>query len=56
MPDFTIALQSFSDKYRYKYLALYHALRDAIHNGTLAEGTRLPATRELAAMYGCTQE
>ncbi|MCM3700482.1 PLP-dependent aminotransferase family protein [Paenibacillus macerans] len=55
MPDFTIALQSFSDKYRYKYLALYHALRDAIHNGTLPEGTRLPATRELAAMYGLSR-
>ncbi|UMV47590.1 PLP-dependent aminotransferase family protein [Paenibacillus macerans] len=55
MPDFTIALQSFSDKYRYKYLALYHALRDAIHNGTLAEGTRLPATRDLAAMYGLSR-
>lgn len=55
MPDFTIPLASFSEKYRYKYLALYHALRAAILDGTLPEGTRLPATRELAELYGLSR-
>ncbi|MGG6311735.1 PLP-dependent aminotransferase family protein [Paenibacillus macerans] len=55
MPEFTIPLASFSEKYRYKYLALYHALRAAILDGTLPEGTRLPATRELAALYGLSR-
>lgn len=31
-----------------KYLALAHALREAIRGGSLAEGTRLPPVRELA--------
>lgn len=55
MPDFTIPLASFSEKYRYKYLAVYHALREAILDGTLPEGTRLPATRELAELYGLSR-
>lgn len=42
-------------QYRYKYLALYHALRSAIHEGTLAGGTRLPSSRELAQLYGISR-
>lgn len=53
--DFTIPLASFSEKYRYKYLAVYHAIRAAILDGTLPEGTRLPATRELAELYGLSR-
>nr|WP_154122082.1 PLP-dependent aminotransferase family protein [Paenibacillus monticola] len=37
--------------HRYKYLALYHALRAAILEGTLPGGTRLPSTRRLAVLY-----
>ncbi|MFD1178307.1 PLP-dependent aminotransferase family protein [Paenibacillus puldeungensis] len=55
MPDFTVPLSSYTEKYRYKYLALFHALRSAIHDGTLPEGTRLPSTRELAEMYGLSR-
>ncbi|MDU4696593.1 MAG: PLP-dependent aminotransferase family protein [Paenibacillus sp.] len=55
MTDFTIPLASFSEKYRTKYLAVYHALRAAILDGTLPEGTRLPATRELAQLYGLSR-
>lgn len=55
VPDFTIPLALFSEKYRYKYLAVYHALRAAILDGTLPEGTRLPATRELAELYGLSR-
>ncbi|RUT29216.1 PLP-dependent aminotransferase family protein [Paenibacillus zeisoli] len=42
-------------QYRYKYLALYHALRFAIHEGTLPGGTRLPSSRELAQLYGISR-
>jgi GntR family transcriptional regulator/MocR family aminotransferase len=31
--------------------ALYHAVRDAIHDGNLVYGEKLPSTRELAASY-----
>ncbi|MCK8490120.1 PLP-dependent aminotransferase family protein [Paenibacillus sp. MBLB2552] len=55
MPDFTIPLAAFNEKYRYKYLAVYYALRAAILDGTLPEGTRLPATRELAELYGLSR-
>ncbi|QOS80932.1 PLP-dependent aminotransferase family protein [Paenibacillus sp. JNUCC31] len=46
-----LPLNSYELQHRYKYEALYHALRDAIHAGTLAGGTRLPSTRELARQY-----
>ncbi|MFE8701978.1 PLP-dependent aminotransferase family protein [Cytobacillus sp. FJAT-54145] len=38
-------------KYRFKYLALYHGLREAILSGKLAPGYKLPSTRELATIY-----
>lgn len=53
--DLGLPIDSYLEKYRYKYLALYHALRDAIINGMLPEGTRLPATRELAQLYGMSR-
>ncbi|MGC5775070.1 PLP-dependent aminotransferase family protein [Paenibacillus pabuli] len=46
-----LPLDSYELQHRYKYEALYHALRDAIHAGTLVGGTRLPSTRELARQY-----
>jgi GntR family transcriptional regulator / MocR family aminotransferase len=49
--DFHISWHLYRQKYRYKYLALYHALRDSIVNGTIPQGTRLPASRELADLY-----
>ena len=46
-----LPMDSYVVQHRYKYEALYHALRDAIHAGTLVGGTRLPSTRELARQY-----
>ncbi|NUU79702.1 MocR-like pyridoxine biosynthesis transcription factor PdxR [Paenibacillus xylanilyticus] len=46
-----LPMNSYEHQHRYKYTALYHALRDAIHAGTLVGGTRLPSTRELARQY-----
>ncbi|KUP25484.1 PLP-dependent aminotransferase family protein [Paenibacillus sp. DMB5] len=48
---FTLPYEQYLDVYRYKYLALYHALRTAILGGTLPGGTRLPSTRKLAELY-----
>lgn len=53
--DFILPMERQSKIHRYKYLALYHALREAIHDGTLTEGTRLPSTRELAELYGLSR-
>ncbi len=39
------------NEFKFKYLALYHSLREAILEGTLQEGYKLPSTRELAASY-----
>ncbi|WP_434749580.1 PLP-dependent aminotransferase family protein [Paenibacillus amylolyticus] len=46
-----LPLDSYELQHRYKYQALYHALRDTIHSGTLGAGTRLPSTRILAKQY-----
>ncbi|WP_342427966.1 PLP-dependent aminotransferase family protein [Paenibacillus sp. FSL L8-0158] len=53
--DITIAYQRALQKYHLKYSALYHALREGILNGSLASGTRLPSTRDLAVMYGISR-
>ncbi|MNW35321.1 HTH-type transcriptional regulatory protein GabR [compost metagenome] len=53
--DFTISLDAHQKSYRYKYLALYHAIRTAIHEGTLRGGTRLPSSRELAEQYSLSR-
>ncbi|MFS1514861.1 PLP-dependent aminotransferase family protein [Chengkuizengella sp. SCS-71B] len=49
--DFHIPLNSYLQKYRYKYAALYHAIHDEIINGKLKKGIKLPSTRELAMSY-----
>lgn len=49
--DFHISWNVYQQRYHYKYLALYHALRDAIVAGKLPYGSRLPASRELAGLY-----
>ncbi|EGG35958.1 GntR family transcriptional regulator, partial [Paenibacillus sp. HGF5] len=50
-----LPFETYVEQYRFKYLALYHAIRAAIHSGKLPEGTRLPATRELARLYGVSR-
>ncbi|WP_019640646.1 PLP-dependent aminotransferase family protein [Paenibacillus fonticola] len=53
--DFILPMEQQSKIHRYKYLALYHALREAINEGVLREGIRLPSTRELAKLYGLSR-
>lgn len=53
--NFTIPIDVHKDNFRYKYLALYHAIRTSIHDGTLPGGTRLPSSRELSKMYGLSR-
>ncbi|MEK3733649.1 PLP-dependent aminotransferase family protein [Paenibacillus sp. FSL M8-0334] len=50
-----LPFETYVAKYKYKYLALYQALREAILSGNLPVGVRLPATRELARMYGISR-
>lgn len=49
--DFMLPLESYMERYQYKYAALYHALKDAIWEGRLEEGTRLPSSRWMAKHY-----
>ncbi|AIQ37678.1 GntR family transcriptional regulator [Paenibacillus sp. FSL R5-0345] len=49
--NITLAYDQYLAIYRYKYLALYHALRAAILEGTLPGSTQLPSTRSLAMHY-----
>ncbi|MWV46870.1 aminotransferase class I/II-fold pyridoxal phosphate-dependent enzyme [Paenibacillus sp. HJL G12] len=53
--DLTLHMEAYLDKYRFKYLALYHALREAIQDGRLPGGMKLPSTRELAELYGLSR-
>ncbi|MEF2967916.1 PLP-dependent aminotransferase family protein [Paenibacillus sp. M1] len=53
--NFSIPFHTYSRQYRYKYQALYHAIRSAVHDGTLPAGTRLPSSRELARDYGLSR-
>uniref|UniRef100_UPI0005622317 GntR family transcriptional regulator n=1 Tax=Paenibacillus zanthoxyli TaxID=369399 RepID=UPI0005622317 len=50
-----LSFDEYLTEYRYKYLALYHALRAAILSGNLPGGARLPSTRKLAALYGLSR-
>ena len=49
--ELALPLDSYLEEYRYKYLAIYYALRDAILDGRLAGGSKLPSTRYLANLY-----
>lgn len=49
--NITLAYDQYLAIHRYKYLALYHALRAGILEGTLPGGTPLPSTRSLAKHY-----
>jgi len=49
--EITLAYEEYLTLYRYKYLALYHALRTSILEGILPGKTRLPSTRRLAELY-----
>lgn len=53
--EFMLPLDIYKERYRYKYEALYHALRDAIIGGTLPGNTKLPSSRRLAAQYGMSR-
>lgn len=52
---FPIPFYEYSEQYRYKYLALYHAIRAAVRDGILPAGSRLPSSRELAEAYGISR-
>lgn len=49
--DFLVPFASYLKEYRYKYLALFHALRSAIIAGNIPNGTKLPSSREMSGMY-----
>ncbi|MDR6883215.1 PLP-dependent aminotransferase family protein [Bacillus sp. 3255] len=49
--EFHIPYRSYRDRYSSKYAALYHALHDSILGGKLQRNTKLPSSRELAALY-----
>lgn len=49
--NITLAFDQYLAIHRYKYLALYHALRAGILEGILPGGTQLPSTRSLAMHY-----
>lgn len=53
--DFLLPYHLYLQEHRHQYLALYHAFRDAIAGGTLAYGTKLPSSRELAALYSVSR-
>ncbi len=53
MPD-TIWLPELDRFEGPKYLALTHALRDAVRSGALGKGDRLPPVRDLAWRLGMT--
>ncbi|WCN39638.1 PLP-dependent aminotransferase family protein [Aneurinibacillus uraniidurans] len=49
--DFRVPFHKFRQEYRFKYLALYHAIKEAIATGTLSQGMKLPSSRDLAELY-----
>ncbi|MBN3525833.1 PLP-dependent aminotransferase family protein [Paenibacillus apiarius] len=53
--QFHIPYHVYTDKYPSKRLALYHAIRDCITSEVLVMNTRLPSSRELAALYGVSR-
>ncbi|MCD1258042.1 PLP-dependent aminotransferase family protein [Paenibacillus athensensis] len=53
--DFHIPFATYRLRHKRKLAALYHALRDGIAAGKIAPLTKLPASRELAVMYGLSR-
>ena len=53
--DFLLNLHPYESRFRKKHLVFYHALRDAIRQGRISHGGRLPATRTLAKTYGLSR-
>lgn len=53
--DFHIPYHTYQAKYASKYAALYHALHDNILANKLLLDTKLPSSRELAALYGLSR-
>ncbi|WP_309121953.1 PLP-dependent aminotransferase family protein [Paenibacillus sp.] len=53
--DLLTSYERYAREYPQKYMALYHALRDAIVGGRVAPGERLPSSRALAAAYGLSR-
>ncbi|MBP1966945.1 PLP-dependent aminotransferase family protein [Paenibacillus aceris] len=53
--EFHIPYLSYRTQYASKYAALYHALHDSILENKLHCGTKLPSSRELAALYGLSR-
>ncbi|MZQ86030.1 aminotransferase class I/II-fold pyridoxal phosphate-dependent enzyme [Paenibacillus sp. 5J-6] len=53
--DFHIPYPTYQARYTSKYAALYHALHDNILANKLVRDTKLPSSRELAALYGLSR-
>lgn len=53
--DFHIPYHTYQARYASKYAALYHALHDNILGNKLPRDTKLPSSRELAALYGLSR-
>ncbi len=52
---FPVAYSAKLAEYGSKHLALYHAIREAITDGKLPPGDRLPSTRQLSVLYGVSR-
>ncbi|NOV04292.1 MocR-like pyridoxine biosynthesis transcription factor PdxR [Paenibacillus planticolens] len=53
--EFHIPYHAYRNQYAGKYAALYHALHDSILANKLHCDTKLPSSRELAALYGLSR-
>ena len=51
-----LPFESYVEQYRYKYLALYHAIRAAIHSGKSAGRNLTSRYAELAKLYGVSRD
>lgn len=53
--DFQLPFNLYIHKYKYQYAAMYHALKDTILQGKIPQGSKLPSSRDLAAMYSVSR-
>lgn len=53
--EFHLPYQTYRNRYASKYTALYYALHDEILENKLKVNTKLPSSRELAAMFGLSR-